>query len=71
MTLYLVALITGRDLTHEAHVIIADVNDEASLNLMCSSAKIVLNCVGPVSLFLVLVLIHVLLYVVVSRFLKF
>lgn len=27
---------------------VADVSDESSLNAMCSSAKIVLNCVGPV-----------------------
>ncbi|XP_031555647.1 saccharopine dehydrogenase-like oxidoreductase [Actinia tenebrosa] len=36
-----------RDLTDEAHIIIADVNDEESLNIMCSRAKIILNCVGP------------------------
>ena len=30
-------------------VFIADVSDESSLNTMCSSAKIILNCVGPVS----------------------
>ena len=29
-------------------VIVADVSDESSLNAMCSSAKIILNCVGPV-----------------------
>jgi len=27
---------------------VADVSDESSLNAMCSAAKIVLNCVGPV-----------------------
>lgn len=27
---------------------VADVSNESSLNAMCSSAKIVLNCVGPV-----------------------
>ena len=30
-------------------VIVADVSDESSLNAMCSSADIILNCVGPVS----------------------
>ena len=39
----------GRDLKGEAFVILADVFDEDSLNSMCSKAKIVLNCVGPVS----------------------
>ena len=29
-------------------VMVADVSDESSLNAMCASAKIVLNCVGPV-----------------------
>ena len=32
----------------EVGVMVADVSDESSLNAMCSSAKIVLNCVGPV-----------------------
>ena len=27
----------------------ADVSDESSVNAMCSSADIILNCVGPVS----------------------
>ncbi|EDO47318.1 predicted protein [Nematostella vectensis] len=37
----------GKDLTHEASIIIANVDDEESLNRMCSRTKIVLNCVGP------------------------
>ena len=32
----------------EVDVMVADVSDESSLNAMCSSAEIVLNCVGPV-----------------------
>lgn len=32
----------------EVGVMVADVSNESSLNAMCSSAKIVLNCVGPV-----------------------
>ncbi|EDO47317.1 predicted protein, partial [Nematostella vectensis] len=36
-----------KDLTHEASIIIANVDDEESLNRMCSRTKIVLNCVGP------------------------
>ena len=29
-------------------IMVADCSDVTSLNAMCSSAKIVLNCVGPV-----------------------
>lgn len=37
----------GYDIT-DVGVIVADVSDESSLNAMCSSAKMILNCVGPV-----------------------
>jgi len=37
----------GKDL-FELPIIIADVNDEASLLSMCRQAKVVINCVGPV-----------------------
>lgn len=39
----------GKDLSDLA-TIIADVSDEKSLQEMCSQAKVILNCVGPVSL---------------------
>lgn len=40
-------LLLGYDVK-DVGVMVADVTDESSLNAMCSSAKIVLNCVGPV-----------------------
>ena len=40
-------LLAGCDLSKTA-ILIADVSEEESLNAMCSSAKIILNCVGPV-----------------------
>ena len=39
----------GRDVTGEAGVLIADINDQESLKNMCSMAKVVISCVGPVS----------------------
>ncbi|XP_073233864.1 saccharopine dehydrogenase-like oxidoreductase [Porites lutea] len=37
--------------TKDVRVIIADVSDETTLNAMCSSANIILNCVGPYRFF--------------------
>ena len=42
----LAAVDKGRNLP----IIIADVNDRQSMLLMCSQARVVLNCVGPVGL---------------------
>jgi short subunit dehydrogenase-like uncharacterized protein len=39
--------LTGKDYSG-IELIIADVKDGESLNAMCSQAKLVLNCVGPV-----------------------
>ena len=41
-------MLSGKDL-EKIPVIIADVSSETSLADMCKQAKIVLNCVGPVS----------------------
>lgn len=38
----------GKDLS-DLPTIIADVSNEKSLEEMCSQAKVILNCVGPVS----------------------
>ena len=43
-----VCLLIGYDI-QEVGIILADVEDEESLNGMCSRANIILNCVGPVS----------------------
>ena len=40
-------ILTGKDYSG-IDVIIADVKNVESLNAMCSQAKLVLNCVGPV-----------------------
>ena len=39
---------SGKDL-EETAILIADVSSDASLAEMCKQAKVVLNCVGPVS----------------------
>ena len=40
--------VSGKDL-EKTPIIIADVSSEASISDMCKQAKVVLNCVGPVS----------------------
>lgn len=47
MNYFCVCLCLGYDVK-DVGVMVADVSDESSLNAMCSAAKIVLNCVGPV-----------------------
>jgi len=49
MFIYFTCNISGKDL-EETPIIIADVANEESLAEMCKQAKVVLNCVGPVSM---------------------
>ena len=46
---------------------VADVSNESSLNAMCSSAEIVLNCVGPVCKLPCMVLLFLFLNLTASR----
>lgn len=43
----------GYDIS-QTSIILADVNDEESLSSMCRLTKMVLNCVGPVSIMMLL-----------------
>ncbi|XP_033115899.1 saccharopine dehydrogenase-like oxidoreductase [Anneissia japonica] len=43
--------ITGKTLEHEVDIVVANVNDEASLKSMCLQSKVILNCVGPYRFF--------------------